>query len=103
MKLKLKLNETDNLEFEITKEVEKVDEDSVLEFSKRVASVISDVKKFEYFRKLEQIRISLKNVKNVNETLTSYLYIDRYLNNDNLSIEKDYSYIQKSLNEEYIN
>ena len=79
MKMQIKLNETYNFEFEITKETEKVDEDSVLDFSKKIASVINDVKKFEYFRKLEQIVISLKNDKNVNETLTSYLYIDRYL------------------------
>lgn len=103
MKLQMKLNEIDNFEFEIIKDVETINEDNVLEFSKKVALVINDLKNFEYFKQLEQIVISLKNTKNTNETLTSYLYIERYLNNDNLNIEKDYIYIQKSLNEEYIN
>lgn len=103
VKLQIKLNEIDNFEFEIIKEVDVINEDSVLDFSKKVASVINDLKNFEYFKQLEQVVISLKNTKDTNETLTSYLYIERYLNNDNINIEKDYMYIQKSLIVEYIN
>lgn len=102
IKIGVLLNEVDNLELEILKEVEDVTDENTLEFSKQVAGVLNDIKYFEYFNEFEQIIINLKDKQNVTESLISYLFIERYLDNESLDITKDYDYIYQSLNVEYI-
>lgn len=98
----IKLNEVDNFELEIIKEEENITDENTLEFAKKVAFVLNDIKEFEYFKEFEQIIISLRSKENSNKNLTSYLYIERYLNNNFLDITKDYEYIKKALDVEYI-
>lgn len=102
VKVGIMLNEIDNFELEIIKEEDTINEENTLEFSKQVALVINDIKNFEYFKELEQIIISLRCKQDSNKNLTSYLYTERYLNNKDLDITKDYEYIKKALNVEYI-
>lgn len=102
VKISINLNEIDSFELEIIKEEESVTEENTLVFSKLVAIIINDIKDFEYFKDFEQIIISLRSKKDQTENLTSYLYIERYINNKSLDITNDYEYIKKALNVEYI-
>lgn len=102
VKVGVMLNEIDNFELEIIKEEETITEENTLEFSKQIALVINDVRDFEYFKDFEQIIISLRCKDDSSKNLTSYLYTERYLNNSDLDITKDYEYIKKALNVEYI-
>lgn len=106
-KVYIDLNEVDNLELKIEKIVEKqegsITDDDILECSKKIAMLISDLKEFEYLKNFEQIIVSLKNNKNTNENITSYVNIERFFNDNSSSMEHNYEYIKNALDVEYIN
>lgn len=106
-KVSMELNEVDNFEFKIQKIIEKeegnISDDDILECSKKIAKLISDLKEFEYFKNIDQIIVCIKNSQNTNENITSYLNAERFFKDNSFTIEHDYEYIKNALNVEYIN
>lgn len=107
IKVSIELNEVDNFEFKVLKEVSKdgedINDDDILKFSKEIAMLIKDLKNFEYLKNFQQIIISIKNKENTSQNITSYLNIEKFFKDNSFTMEHDYEYIKNALNVEYIN
>ncbi len=107
IKVSIELNEVDNFEFKILKEVSKdggdINDDDILKYSKEIAMLINDLKNFEYLKNFQQIIISIKNNENTSQNITSYLNIEKFFKDNSFTMEHDYEYIKNALNVEYIN
>ena len=107
IKVSIELNEVDNFEFKVLKEVSKdgedINDDDILKFSKEIAMLIKDLKNFEYLKNFQQIIISIKNNENTSQNITSYLNIEKFFKDNSFTMEHDYEYIKNALNVEYIN
>ena len=107
IKVSIELNEVDNFEFKVLKEVSKdgedINDDDILKFSKEIAMLINDLKNFEYLKNFQQIIISIKNNENTSQNITSYLNIEKFFKDNSFTMEHDYEYIKNALNVEYIN
>lgn len=107
IKVSIELNEVDNFEFKVLKEVSKdgedINDDDILKYSKEIAMLINDLKNFEYLKNFQQIIISIKNNENTSQNITSYLNIEKFFKDNSFTMEHDYEYIKNALNVEYIN
>lgn len=107
IKVSIELNEVDNFEFKVLKEVSKdgedINDDDILKYSKEIAMLIKDLKNFEYLKNFQQIIISIKNKENTSQNITSYLNIEKFFKDNSFTMEHDYEYIKNALNVEYIN
>lgn len=107
IKVSIELNEVDNFEFKVLKEVSKdgedINDDDILKYSKEIAMLINDLKNFEYLKNFQQIIISIKNKENTSQNITSYLNIEKFFKDNSFTMEHDYEYIKNALNVEYIN
>ncbi len=102
IEIKFKTIDTDEIELEITKIEENIDDNITLEFSKMVSYILKDLENFELMNNVNQVFISLVSKNNKQEDLFSYIYLERYKNNNEKNIEKDYEYINRSLKIEFI-
>ena len=96
-----KLFDNEEIELVIEKNVEKIDDETTLEYSKNVSNVLEDLGSSGLINEIEQVYLSLISNSNNKENIFSYIYLERYRNN-NQNIGEDYEYINKSLKVEFI-
>lgn len=99
--IKAKFANDDKVCVEISKIVDNIDDKSLEDFSKKIASYLEDINKCSVYDKIEQIDLSLKCSNEENVGVASIIYLDDY----NLAIEEKsnipYKYILKALSMEY--
>lgn len=87
---------------QIEKEIGKIDENAINEFSQQVAEIIEGLLEFRAQIGLEQIQICLNNTDDSTKSLSSYVYFDKYQKNQSLQVESGEEYIKRALKVEYI-
>lgn len=96
-----KLFDNEEIELVIEKNVEKIDDETTLEYSKNVSNILEDLNDSGLTNEIEQVYLSLISNYSSKENIFSYIYLERYRNN-NQNIGEDYEYIDKSLKVEFI-
>lgn len=99
--IKPRMVEDDRVSLEISKNVNKINEETTESFAKEIVSYLDDIKKSGVYDKIEQVDLYLKCIEDPNMSLASIIYLDDY----NLSVEEksdiSYKYILKALKMEY--
>ena len=93
---------SEGYELNLVKTVDKTTDDEILKFSQDSAKIIDMVLESEKLNDMFYINLSLINNTNKTESKISTIYLSGYLKNKEEGIQKDYNYIMKSLNIEYI-
>ncbi len=91
-----------NLRVSIKEKVNQITDIEKEEFAKQIVDFLEDIKKFSKYSIIEELVITIDNVNNKQDIVSSSIYLKGYENNIKTSGEEPYKYILKSLMIEYI-
>ena len=102
--LNLSAEYIDDVTFKIVikEEVNKITDIEKEEFAKEIVNFLEDIKKFSKYDNLETLSITIDNINDNQDIISSDIFIEGYENNIKNSKEEPYKYILKSLMIEYI-
>ena len=92
----------DVYEINLSREVDKIDQNETLKFSNEISQIINKIIDDGRLKEIEQINISLINKNDKKNSKIATIYMNGYIKNREENIQKDYSYIMKALDIEYI-
>ena len=92
----------DEFELEISKQIENIDDNEIINYSKEVVKYIENLEEYPKNNKITQLSLKLKSTKDSKQNLESNVYLEGYRKNKELNVEEDYKYIQRALKIEYI-
>lgn len=89
-------------EINLSKQVLKIEQEELLQFSKEISQILNNVIDDGRLKDIEQVNISLINKNDKKESRIATVYMNGYIKNKEEKLQKDYSYIMKALDIEYI-
>ena len=92
----------DEFELEISKQIENIDDNEIINYSKEVVKYIEKLEEYPKNNNITQLSLKLKSTKDSKQNLESNVYLEGYRKNKELNVEEDYKYIQRALKIEYI-
>lgn len=96
----IKLNE--GYELNLTETVQEIDNTNILEFSKDVSEIIDLILQNKEINDIIYITLSLLDNNDKTNSRISTIYLSGYIKNKEEGIQKNYTYIMKSLDIEYV-
>ena len=100
--ISLKILDKENIEIELNKSVEILNDIEKEVFAKQVVEFLEDIKGYKDYAILQDLLISISNKNDEKDIVISNIYIEGYNKNIVNSNEEPFKYILKSLSIEYI-